>query len=237
MPKSVSVLIAVQARSGSKRLPGKSLRLIDDATMISHVFNTAKLSASFVNRSSGATSISAQCCLVIPKNDPIKEHFDSDVIVEGPEDDVLERYRLAVNLYRPDYLVRITGDCPLIIPTIITKHIVSAVGMQLDYCSNAFEDMRTFVDGYDCEVISASAFEYVVAGAKSAEDKEHVTTYLRRERPRWAKFGVVMGHIDISDIKLSVDTIEDFNEVVRRKKSLDAKNALAQEKGYAIFRF
>lgn len=237
MPRSVSVLIAVQARSGSKRLPGKSLRLIDDATMISHVFSAAKLSAAFVNRSSGTTSISAQCCLVIPENDPIKEHFEPDVIVEGPEDDVLERYRLAVDLYRPDYLVRITGDCPLIIPTIITKHIVSAVGMGLDYCSNAFEDLRTFVDGYDCEVISASAFEFIVAGAKTAQDKEHVTTYLRREKPRWAKFGVVMGHIDLSDLKLSVDTIEDFNEVSRRKKDLDKKYSLAQEKGYAIFRF
>lgn len=237
MPKAVSVLIAVQARSGSKRLPGKSLRLIDDASMISHVFNTAKLSASFVNRASGNTSISAQCCLVIPKDDPIKEHFDSDVIVEGPEDDVLERYRLAFDLYKPDFIVRITGDCPLIIPTIITKHIVSAVGLGLDYCSNAFEDLRTFVDGYDVEVISADAFDYIVEGATAALDKEHVTTFLRRERPRWAKFGVVMGHIDLSDIKLSVDTIEDFNEVVRRKKLLDNKTLLAQEKGYAVFRF
>jgi spore coat polysaccharide biosynthesis protein SpsF (cytidylyltransferase family) len=237
MPRNISVLIAVQARSGSKRLPGKSLRLIDDATMISHVFNTAKLSASFVNRASGQTSISAQCCLVIPKEDTIKEHFEPDVIVEGPEDDVLERYRLAFDLYRPDYLVRITGDCPLIIPTIITKHIVSAVGLGLDYCSNAFEDLRTFVDGYDCEVISAKAFDHILQGAKTPFDKEHVTTFLRREKPRWAKFGVVLGHIDLSDIKLSVDTIEDFNEVVRRKKELDKKYDLAQERGYALFRF
>lgn len=231
------VLIAIQARSGSKRLPGKSLRMIDDQIMVSHVFQTAQLCASYVNRATGNTSISARACLVIPENDPLREHFEERDIIEGPEDNVLERYRLAYEKYTPDYIVRLTGDCPLIIPTIITKHITSTIGLNLDYCSNAYEDMRTFVDGYDVEVISSRAFEWLVDHASEQQDLEHVTTLLRREKPRWAKFGVVIGHIDLSDIKLSVDTIQDFEEVTRKKLSLDRKNQLAKERGYAVFRF
>lgn len=231
------VLIAIQARSGSKRLPGKSLMVMDDKIMVSHVFQTCQVASSHINRSKGNTGVSCKVCLVIPTDDPLKEHFNEKDIIEGPESDVLERYRLAYEAYRPDYIVRITGDCPLIIPTIISKHIGSAVGISLDYCSNAFEDIRTFVDGYDVEVISAAAFEWVVDNASSDFDKEHVTTLLRREQPRWAKFGVVISHTDLSDIKLSVDTISDFEEVSRRKRSLDDKTRLARERGYDVFRF
>jgi spore coat polysaccharide biosynthesis protein SpsF (cytidylyltransferase family) len=231
------VLIAIQARSGSKRLPGKSLRIIDDQIMAGHVFNTAQLSASYVNRASGSTNITAKTCLVVPKDDPLKDHFDERDVIEGPEDNVLERYRIAYEKYSPDYIVRLTGDCPLIIPTIITKHITASIGINLDYCSNAYEDMRTFVDGYDVEIISARAFEWLVDNATSSFDQEHVTTLLRREKPRWARFGVVLAHIDLADIKLSVDTLEDFETVTRKKTSLDNKYKLAKERGYAVFRF
>jgi spore coat polysaccharide biosynthesis protein SpsF (cytidylyltransferase family) len=231
------VLIAIQARSGSKRLPGKSLMVMDDKTMVAHVFQSAQIAASHINKATGNTGVSCKVCLVIPKDDPLKEHFLSRDIIEGPEDDVLERYRLAYLAYNPDYMVRITGDCPLIIPTIIAKHIASAVGSQLDYCSNAYEEIRTFVDGYDVEVISAKALEWLFANVASSHDKEHVTTLLRSDPPRWVRFGVVIAHIDLSDIKLSVDTIADFEEVCRRKKSLDEKNRLARERGYDVFKF
>ena len=231
------VLIAIQARSGSKRLPGKSLRMLDDKIMVGHVFQTAQYASSYINRATGNTNITARVAILIPQDDPLKEHFDAKDVIEGPEDDVLGRYLMALDEYNPDYIVRITGDCPLIIPTIITKHITSAVGLSLDYCSNAYEDLRTFVDGYDVEVISAKAMRWLGDNVRIDADAEHVTTLLRREPPRWAKFGVVMGHIDLSDIKLSVDTIEDFLEVERKKQSLDQKGQLAKDRGYAVFRF
>lgn len=233
----MQILICVQARCGSKRLPGKSLKIIDDAIMVEHVLGAAKKACSFLNRGRAMTGIYASTALLIPYDDPLKQELAGNKIVEGPENDVLERFRLAFNEVHPDYIVRITGDCPLIVPTVITKHITAAIGSELDYCSNAFEDLRTFVDGYDVEVISNQAMDWLFENVKEAKDKEHVTTLLRREPPQWAKFGAVLGYVDVSDLKLSVDTIEDLEEVRRRKKSLDQKYLLARERGYAVFRY
>lgn len=231
------VLIGIQARSSSKRLPGKALMPIDDVCMVEHVLNAAKQACSHINKNSHFTQIRASCALLIPYGDPLKEAMAGNIIIEGPEDNVLKRYEMAASAFYPDYLVRITGDCPLIIPTIITKHITSAIGFNLDYMSNAFEDLRTYVDGYDCEVISKKAFEYIFKNAESAHDKEHVTTYLRRNAPKWCKFGALLGHIDISDVKLSVDTVDDLEMVRKSHENLKNKINLAKDKGYAIFRF
>lgn len=234
----VQVLIGVQARSGSKRLPGKSLKIIDDAVMIDHVLASVKKTCGHLNRGRSMTGITAHCALLVPYDDPIKQELNGEIdIIEGSEDDVLSRYKIAMDQFYPDYLVRITGDCPLIVPTIIGKHVTAALSEKLDYCSNAFEDMRTFVDGFDVEVISKRAMQWLFENATDAKDKEHVTTLLRRSAPSWAKFGAVLGFVDVSDIKLSVDTLDDLEEVIKRKKSLDTKHRLARERGYAVFRF
>lgn len=234
----INVVIGIQARSGSKRLPGKSLELIDDVTMTEHVLNAAAEAVNHINRTKIVDNISASYCLLIPQGDPIREKLAGACpIYEGPEDDVLGRYKIMADFLMPDYIVRLTGDCPLIIPPIITKHVAAAVKLNLDYCSNAFEDLRTFVDGYDCEIISAKAFDYLVDRAKDPKDREHVTTYLRRVKPRWARFGAILGHIDLSEVKLSVDTLDDLNAVRAKKKSLTQKLDKAKELGYAVVRF
>lgn len=235
----INILIAIQARSGSKRLPGKSLKMLDDKIMVGHVVHAAQKAANFLIRSEKKTTdkLSVKVCVLIPTGDELKSHFGDGDVIEGPENDVLERFRRAAVEYKPDYVVRLTGDCPLITSPIISKHVSAALSLNLDYCSNAYEDLRTYVDGFDCEVISSRALAWICENAATDYDKEHVTTLLRREKPRWANFGVVLGHLDLSDIKLSVDTIDDFNEVGKRKSALDEKNRIAKERGYSVFKF
>lgn len=231
------VLIAIQARSSSKRLPGKSLMDFDGMKLIEYVHEQARLACSHINKNSHFTQIRASVALLIPVGDPIKEAMAGNMIIEGPEDDVLRRYEMACNAFYPDYVVRLTGDCPQLIPTIITKHITSAVGFNLDYCSNTFDDLRTYEDGLDCEVLSKKAFEYIIRGATSDYDKEHVTTFIKRTPPKWVKFGAILGHRDQSHIKSSVDTQEEFDQAEKLHISLKEKINLAKDKGYAIFRF
>lgn len=227
-----NILIGIQARSGSKRLPGKALKEIDDAIMTEHVIAAARSASRFLGLSHGCLVV-----LLVPRGDPLKSVITSVPVLEGPEDDVLSRYQLAVTKFQPEYLVRITGDCPLIKAALITKHVLSALKNRLDYVSNTFDDLRTFVDGYDCEVISKKLFHWACENVRSSFDREHVTTIIKKTPPRWAKFGVVFDDNDLSHIKLSVDTLDELTEVRRIKESLRKKRNLAEERGWLVTRF
>lgn len=231
------VIIGIQARSGSKRLPGKSLKIMEDRKMIEHVVSACGRAAGYVNRTKTKETISTTVALLIPTGDPIREHFPNEIVMEGSEHNVFSRYYEAMKKFEADYVVRVTGDCPLIIPTIISKHVFCAIAGSFDYLSNTIPEIRTYVDGYDCEVISKKLMEYSSEKISTDHDKEHVTTFLYKNKPEWAKFGAVMNHIDMSHIKLSVDTLEDFEEVERVHRNTRKKYLIAKEKCLHVFRF
>lgn len=231
------VVIGIQARSGSKRLPGKSLKIMDDKRMIEHVISAAGRAAGYVNRTKTKTPISSSVVLLIPTGDPIKTHFPDEIVLEGSEKDVFSRYLEALKKFEADYIVRITGDCPLIIPTIISKHVFCALSGEFDYLSNTIPEVRTYVDGYDCEVISRKLLLWGEENIKTDYDREHVTSLLYRSKPEWAKIGIVMAHTDLSHIKLSVDTLEEFHEVESVHRNTRKKFLIAKEKNYHVFRF
>lgn len=205
--------------------------------MVEHVLVAAKQCAAFLNNKKEQTQIQANVCLLIPNDDPIKEAMAGTMIIEGPEDNVLERFRLAQRQFNSDYMVRLTGDCPLIVPTLITKHIFTAVIKGLDYCSNSFDDLRSFPDGYDCEVMSKRCMEWLFENASSREEKEHVTLLAKTNPQTWLKYGVILGHNDLSFVKISVDTKEELDLVRKNKADMNQKLETAKNKKYQIFRF
>ena len=242
MPK---VLIGVQARSTSTRLPGKSLEMIDTQTMTDHVLRACDESADHLNRRSKFTDIECIVAILVPFNDDLIDYYKQRQnafprlnIVHGPEHDVMGRYAITMAATEPDYLCRITADCPLISPAIITKHIATAINHQIDYCANVYESARTYIDGFDVEVISAKLFQWMCEREDLDDShREHVTTYLREHRPRWAKYGAVIGHVDLSQIKYSVDTKTELQLCRENKKSVMEKIKAMKNDGISIFRF
>lgn len=205
------VLIGIQARSGSTRLPRKAFELIAGRTMLDRVIDTCRYSAAQIDKAGHVCDV----VVLTPMGDPIVGEFSSRVaLVEGPEQDVLTRYKLASDKYTPDYIVRITGDCPLIPGSLITYMTMTAIAKAYDYYSNADERFRTAIDGADCEVISRRTLDYAAATAKTAYDREHVTPFIRRETAVGRK-GLAFNNFDMSDVKLSVDTQEDLDRVRR----------------------
>lgn len=234
---SINVLVCIQARSTSKRLPGKSLEMIDDMVMVDHVLDAAKKAAFLFNRQRMTNGSGASACLLVPSGDPLVEAMAGNVIFQGSEDDVLSRFETAVSKLSPDYVVRLTADCPLITETIIYRHIHCAVEDGLDYVSNTVPGMSTFIDGHDVEVISTKLMRWLFRTVTTSHDKEHVTTLIKSSPPGWAKLGTIIGRIDLSHIKLSVDTKEELEFVRRNKESVNQKLKLAKDKKYKIFRF
>lgn len=227
------VLIGVQARSTSTRLPGKSLEVIDTMSMVDHVLAACDSAKRHIEHK---PYIECEVVLLIPKGDKLRAHFSHREIVEGPEHDVLRRYKAALDTYNPDYIVRITGDCPLIPPPIISKHILATIHDELDYCSNVYKGCRTYPNGFDCEVVSSKMLEWLDKYADTKEDREHVTLLISRVQPEWAKTGIIIGYNDLSDLKISVDLPSELEEIRTNKKRLNKKLITARRHGF-VYRF
>lgn len=230
MENLTSVLIGIQARSNSTRLPKKCFEPIGSKRLLDHVIEACFRASKYSNNLTYKKNYTTDVALLIPTGDMIKRGFGSQVeIVEGPEFDVLARFEAAQKKFNADYVCRITGDCPLIPPYIITKHISLAVLGQYDYISNVEESCRLSLDGIDCEVMSKRMLQWLVNTAKSPEEKEHVTLLARKDPPDWAKRGFTASYFDQSGIKLSVDTKEDLEKVRAEYNRVGKKLQIAEQ--------
>ena len=166
----MKIVIVTQARIGSSRLPGKVLKKVDDKhTLLSlHLerLKKSKLASSFVvatTKEEGAEEI-----ITIAKAANMKSY-------QGSVDDVLDRFYQAVATENPDYVVRVTSDCPLIDAELLDKAIDKAVTEQLDYLMLD----ENFPNGIDVEVISFKSLKEAWKNAKLPSEREHVTPYVR----------------------------------------------------------
>jgi spore coat polysaccharide biosynthesis protein SpsF (cytidylyltransferase family) len=219
----VHVLIAIQARSTSARFPMKVQESISGETMLEHVIKACNGSAKYIQDFTRKQKMRVDVALLVPTGDPLIEPMRRRVrIVEGPEQDVLSRYRMALDQLKPDYVVRVTGDCPLLPAFVISKLINTAVMGRYDYISNVDPRYRTAPDGHDCEVISADLLKHMDETAKEPQEREHVTWAARNSPPAWARIGAVVGFTDFSRTKLSVDTPEDLERVRAEHERVEA---------------
>lgn len=232
---SYKVLIAIQARSNNTRLPGKCMEKIGGITVLSRVLYNAEKSAKYLNNGHGDVKVNV--CLVTPTNDRLVREYENKVtIYEGPEEDVLTRYKIAMDIEKPDYLVRITSDSPMIPPFIISKHITIATKHGFDYVSNVDERCRTSCDGFDTEVVSRKLFDWADKEAKSDFHREHVTTVIRANPPKWARVATLLDYFDYSQLKLSIDTPEDLAFVRGMHDLIEKKLNYAKDHFDGVFR-
>lgn len=211
------VLIGIQARSTSKRFPRKVFERIGDKPMLLHVLDACDASIRYMNKRSIVEGREVSKAVLVPTGDKdVIEAFKNHTqVLEGPEDDVLERYTIASRAMRADYVVRITSDCPLITPDLISKMIRVALKNQYDYFQNVDETCRTFPDGFDVEVLTAQALEWLCSTVSDSREREHVTLAFRtKPLPQWFRQGFAMSKMNFgAEEKLSVDTTEDAQRV------------------------
>jgi spore coat polysaccharide biosynthesis protein SpsF (cytidylyltransferase family) len=136
---------------------------------------------------------------------------------KGSIDNVLERFYYTAKPENPDWIVRLTSDCPLIDPVQIDKVINIAQDRNLDYASNTLKP--TLPDGMDVEVFKFSALEKAYKEAPLDSEKEHVTPYIWKNSTykggKLFKSDNVANDKDYSSERLTVDTPEDF-EVIKK---------------------
>ncbi len=200
------IIIIVQARMGSERLPGKVLKEVLGRPLLSYLLERLK----FVSE---ATEI-VVATTVLNGDDAIENLCQKEgvKVFRGSSEDVLERYYLAAKKSAADVVVRITGDCPCTDPKIIGEVITFYTKNIADYVSNTLE--RTFPIGMDVEVFSMKALERAYEMAKDPAEREHVTPYIYRN-PQFFSCLNVPSKNNYSNYRLTVDTSEDF-ELIRK---------------------
>lgn len=196
----------IQARLGSTRLPGKVMREIEGRPMIDWVVGRARR-ISEVDETVVATS-------VLEREQPLVTHLEAQnvPVVRGPEEDVLARFVQAIDVQEAEAVVRLTADCPLLMPDVSGAVVRRFRNHECDYASNTIE--RTYPRGLDTEVVSAEALRTVDREATKPADREHVTRYVW-QRPEKYRLCSVTGDVDRSDLRWTVDEEADL-ELARR---------------------
>jgi spore coat polysaccharide biosynthesis protein SpsF (cytidylyltransferase family) len=198
----VTTLVVVQARMGSTRLPGKVLADVAGRPLLA--FLLERLAALPWDR-------------VVATSDLRRDNAVADAataagvaVVRGPEQDVLARFDQAMEAYGPDLVVRVTADCPLSDPTLITAAVAQQKATGADYVSNSV--VRTFPDGLDVEVVRAPVLRQAVVEATDPFDREHVTPFVYRHPERFSH-EVLRNDVDLSAERWTVDTADDLEFV------------------------
>jgi spore coat polysaccharide biosynthesis protein SpsF (cytidylyltransferase family) len=202
-----NIIAILQARVSSSRLPGKVLKPILGKPMLS-------LQIERVRRSSLVDQL-----IVATSNDRTDDPLEDLCRRMGVEcfrgrlGNVLDRYYQCAKQYKPQVVVRLTGDCPLADHEVMDGAIHFFLNNGYDYVTNGGEE-PTFPDGLDVEVFTFSALKSAWENAGLPSEKEHVTPYIRNHPERFA-LGVYRGERDLSGLRWTVDEPEDFDFVTR----------------------
>ena len=206
----MKVVGILQARMGSTRLPGKVLLPAAGKSLIRHMLDRVKRSSTIdelwlVTSNDGA-------------NDPLANEVEKAgvAVFRGSEDDVLSRYAAVVERTAADWVVRLTGDCPLHDPALIDAVVnyATAYDSEFDYVCNSLQP--TYPDGLDVEVFTSAALVRANKEANSALQREHVTPFIHRyhDGPGPFRVGHFIGPADFSHLRWTVDEQADY-EVVK----------------------
>ena len=214
--KSKCVAI-VQARLSSTRLPGKVLALLEGLEILGHVLERLAVCRN-IDQIVVATTVN-------PADDRIADYLEKKFTriscFRGEEEDVLDRYRMAARALQAHTVVRVTSDSPLIDPAVVDAVAAIHAAGGYDYASNSLAP--TLPDGLDVECFSMAALERAWQEATRAEEREHVTPYLRMHPERFRLANLCWPR-NLSDLCWAVDVPADLDFMRALAEFLDLRD-------------
>jgi len=206
------IVVIIQARLGSTRLPEKVLLDLKGKPVIQRVYERAC-------KIKKADEIIIATTLA-KTDDRLVEFCKNNgmTVCRGSENDVLDRYYRAAKHFQADAVIRITGDCPLLDPCEVDKVVEMFLSNNFDYVSNTQPPMLP--DGLDASIGSFQAYEKSWKEASLRSEREHVTQYMRNH-PELFKTGSVGYNEDHNGKRWTIDEPNDYtfiSEIYSRLK-------------------
>lgn len=194
-------MIIIQARMGSSRLPGKILKPLGDSSVLDYVVSRCK-QIKQADQVVVATSdlqtddqVEAWC----------REH---DVLCfRGSETDVLARYFHCAQIYQPDYVVRVTADCPFVDYQTAGELIDQIQRTDKDYIKVEGNLAR----GLIAEAFAYRSLEYIYQHGHEPRHREHVT-YFAYEYPELFQSAIYHApkYLCQPELRITLDTEADY---------------------------
>ncbi len=195
---------------GSERLAGKVLRPVMGKPLLGYHLERLRR-AHLVDRLVLATS-------TLPEDDPIADYCAEIGITcyRGAANDLVSRYQLCVAQEDPQYVIRVTADCPLIDPGLVDALCQQMLAEQPP-ARGDHNDLYSLTPpryprGLDAEIMTRAAFDAMAKEATSRFDREHVTAYLHRHKDRF-RIAHFPSDGDYRNYRWVVDYAEDFQFV------------------------
>ncbi|NMC06069.1 MAG: acylneuraminate cytidylyltransferase [Candidatus Lokiarchaeota archaeon] len=199
----------IQARSSSRRFPNKVLKELpmnSGISVLAQIIRRVKL-CKRVEKIIVATTDEKEDEAIVEIAQ--KEGVD---FFKGDLNDVLSRFYNAAARFGLDHVVRITGDCPCIDPTVIDELVSLHLSQGGDYSSNVLE--RSFIHGLDTEIVTFPALKEAFLNATEQYDREHVMPYFYKSHPDSFKLvSLKVATTDPNyapDIRVTLDTEDDY---------------------------
>lgn len=196
-------LAMIQARCGSTRLPNKVLMDLCGKPALQRMIERVQLSRR-IDEVMVVTSIEINNLPILKLCSQIGIR-----IGVGSEDDVLDRFYQTAKLLKPEYVIRLTADCPCFDGGLLDLAIEN-MDEDADYCGMVSE---SFADGLDLEIVRFSALKKAWREAKHSFEREHVTQYIicHPELFKIQNFESPIGYF--GNHRWTVDEPEDFKVV------------------------
>jgi spore coat polysaccharide biosynthesis protein SpsF len=164
----MKIVAIIQARMGSERLPGKSLKKICGRPILEHIINRISASKKINNIIVATTDRKIDLPIVSLSKKLSIPYYT------GSEDDVLDRFIGAGESVLADIVVRLCGDNPLIDIRYLDDMIDSHRDKKAEYTYNC----SPIPIGTAGEVVNFGTLKKINLIAKDKRYREHVTTYI-----------------------------------------------------------
>ncbi len=204
----MNIGIVIQARLGSTRLPGKILKPFHDGKALIDVILDR------LHQLEGMQIVVATT--LNPADDPLVHHLEqrAELVCRGSENDVLSRFIQAAETCHVDGIIRICSDNPFIDLEGLRTLADKAQQSEADYIGfkiNGLPSIKTHF-GFWGEYATLDALKRVYSSTDDPQAHEHVTIHLYTHpdtyRCEWVDCPAFIQGRD--DIRLTVDTLEDF---------------------------
>ena len=210
------IVVVVQARTGSSRLPGKVLMPLANRPLLQRMLERV-LAAKTPSVVVVATTRDSA--------DDVVEVIARAAGVgcfRGHPTDLLDRHYSAGLAFEADAVVKIPSDCPLIDPLVIDRVIgyYATHADDADFVSNLHPP--TYPDGNDVEVMPFRILETAWVEAVEAHEREHTTPFVweRPDRFRIHNVAWESGLDYSSSHRWTIDYVEDYQFLAAVYESL-----------------